>query len=242
MAEHHASDSPWSTPDSFWNLDDVHGLSVFLPLGEDRELSILIKETSPITPSLELTRNLHLREMYTCDQLTFVCDTGWGALIQRYYDVMASFVPTNTADGPLGGLLPPDVTPPKTTITIKVDLAADRESRIIWVATDAQAGVDSATLWYRPAGAGWIDTGKTQTGSAGEFSFKLADSCGDGLAVRAVDKAGNTEPLGKRNNTVPRLGFCTQLWLPLIMHNSAATPGHALFEQSVEVSGGNSDE
>jgi parallel beta-helix repeat protein len=93
---------------AYWDLEDVHGLSVYLPLGEDLILPIVVTETSSITPGLAVTRNLHLREMYTCDQLQFVCATDWDKLINAYYTATSS-VPSfvRAANTPLKGLQDP---------------------------------------------------------------------------------------------------------------------------------------
>lgn len=84
----------------------MHGLSIFLPLGED--LEVHFTHTVPVTPALVITRTL--RETYTGLQLDFVAATGWDRLIGRHYAAVT--VLTGTLDGPVE-LLEPDITPPR---------------------------------------------------------------------------------------------------------------------------------
>ena len=218
VAEEHRSGSPWVAPDREWGLDNAHGLSIFLPLGEDLELSLVITETSPITPSLVISRHLRLRDMYSGDQLQFVGDTAWGALIDTYYDVVSSPVPTNTVEGPLDGLQIPDVTPPKTTITAIGAFTVGEAIAVTWVATDTQTGVTGAALWHRPPRGQWTAV-LTQTGSSGVFPFTLSKACTNSFSVRAVDRAGNEEPLGSGCNVVS-IKVHGRLYLPLILRAS----------------------
>jgi parallel beta-helix repeat protein len=216
VAEEHRSGSPWVALDRVWGLDDVHGLSIFLPLGEDLELPIVITETSPITPGLVISRNLRLREMYSSDQLRFVGDTAWGDLIDTYYDVVSSPVPTDTTEGPADGLQVPDVTPPQTIVTITGAFTVGETISVTWVATDTQSGVDGATLWHLPPYGQWAPT-LTQTGSSGVFPFTLPERCRTGFAVRATDKAGNMESLDSGSNMViVNVQPCSYSFLPLI--------------------------
>jgi parallel beta-helix repeat protein len=214
VAEEHRSGSPWMALDREWNLDDVHGLSIFLPLGEDLELPIVITETSPITPSLVISRHLRLRDMYSGDQLQFVGDTAWGGLIATYYDVVSSPVPTGTTEGPVDGLLTPDVTPPQTTITVTGAFAVGETITVTWVATDTQTGVAGATWWYRPPRGQWT-AALTQTGSSGVFPFTLSHACANRFAVRAIDKAGNVEPLDSGSNMIA-VNVQPCIYMPLI--------------------------
>jgi hypothetical protein len=214
VAERHRSGTPWMAPDRVWNLDHAHGLSIFLPLGEDLELPILITETSPITPGLVISRNLRLRETYSSDQLQFVGDTMWGGLIDTYYDVVSSPVPTDTTEGPVDGPQIPDVTPPQTIITVTGTLAVGEAITVTWVATDTQTGVAGATLWHCPPRGEWTAT-LTQTGSSGVFPFTLSDACMNSLSVRAIDEAGNREPLDTSSNMVV-INVQRCIYLPLI--------------------------
>ncbi len=219
VAEAHRSGSPWLALDRQWDLDDVHGLSIFLPLGEDLELPIVVTETSTITPGLIITRNLRLREMYSGEQLQFVEDTAWGGLIDTYYDVVSSPVPTATTEGPVDGPQTPDVKPPKTTITITGQFAVGETITVTWVATDTQAGVAGAALWHRPHSCQWTSV-LTQTGCSGAFHFSLSNRCMNGLSVRAVDKAGNVEPLSSGSNTIDlNVQPCSYIYLPIVFKN-----------------------
>jgi hypothetical protein len=201
VAEAHHSGNPWMAPDRTWNLENTHGLSIFLPLGEDLELPILITETISISPTQIITRNLHLREMYTTGQLAFLQDTNWGTLIDTYYHVIETAVPTTTTKGPATGLLPPDIAPPQTAITVTGKLAAGQEVTITWAAMDTQTGVTGAALWYRTISGTWVNAGLTQPGASGTFHFLLPTGCSIGLAVRATDGAGLVEPTGGLLNT-----------------------------------------
>jgi hypothetical protein len=216
VAEEHRSGTPWLAPDRVWDLDDAHGLSIFLPLGEDLELPIVITETSPITPGLFISRNLRLREMYSSDQLQFVGDTMWGELIDTYYDVVASPVPTDTTEGPVDGPQIPDVTPPQAIITVSGTFAVGEAITVTWVATDTQTGVAGATLWHWPPRGEWTAT-LTGTGSSGVFPFTLTEACLNSLSVRAIDKAGNREPLDSGSNRIVlNVQPCIYTYLPLI--------------------------
>jgi hypothetical protein len=217
VAEEHVSGSPWFSPTLTWDLDSVHGLSIFLPLGQDLDLDIPITQTSPITPGLTTTRNLRLLEMYTCEQLEFVCDTSWRALIDTYYT--GTTVPTDTAEFPEQRLLPPDITPPQTVIALTGVPTIGQNIYLTWVATDAQASVREASLWHRPPRDGWTSVGAAQPGASGVFTFTLSQICENGFAVRAVDRAGNLEPLNSGSNTVVvTVSPCHTLFMPTIRH------------------------
>lgn len=208
VAEEHLSGSPWPVPGELWDLDDVHGLSIFLPLGEDLELPILITETSTITPDLVITRNLRLRDMYTGEQLQFVADTRWSDMIASYYEVVSSPVPTDVTDGPAGGLLEPDIVPPRTAITVTGVLSVGEQITVTWVASDTQTGVGGATLWHQPPGGQWASI-SAQTGSSGAFTFTLSEVCLNSFAVQAYDGAGNVEPFdGVFNAIVVKVRPC----------------------------------
>lgn len=211
VAERHNSGSPWMALDRFWDLDNVHGLSIFLPLGEDLELRFVVTETSPITPGLIISRNLRLREMYSSDQLQFVGDTSWKNLIDAYYAAAASTVPTSTTTGPVNGLQEPDVIPPQSMVTLQGQFTAGQIITLTWIATDTQTGVMNASLWHQLPSGSWSNV-STQTGSAGSFSFTLPFTCINKLAVRAVDRAGNVEPIGQGANTVSiDTAYCARL-------------------------------
>lgn len=218
VAEMHQSGAPWPAPDRSWDLEKVRGPSVFLPLGEDLELPILITVTMPMTPGLAVTRNLRLRDVYSCEQLQFVCDTGWGELIDTYYEMALSPVPSDTITGPVSGLLAPDLTPPQTTITVTGTWAVGQVIRVVWSAADTQAGVSEAALWHRPPGGQWGQVGSPQPGSSGAVFYTLSKGCENGLAVRATDKVGNQEPVASGSNMVTVVvSPCIPVYLPVIL-------------------------
>jgi hypothetical protein len=216
VAEDHISGSPWMALDRFWDLDNVHGLSIFLPLGEDMELHFVVTETSPITPGLVISRNLRLREMYSNDQLQFVGDTSWKSLIDTYY--AASIVPTHTTTGPVNGLQEPDVTSPQTIVTPQGNFTAGQTITLTWIATDTQTGAARASLWHQLPNGSWSSI-SSQEGSSGTFSFTLSFMCINKLAVRAVDQAGNVESVEHGANTVKiDTAYCVRA--PVILRGS----------------------
>jgi hypothetical protein len=224
VAERHRGGSPWMAWDPeyglegvVWDLDNVHGLSIFLPLGEDLELPIVITETSSVTPTLVLSRNLRLRDLYTCDELRFVCDTSWDVMIDSYYQVAASAPPTDTTAGPVDGLLPPDISAPQTVVTAAGTIDFGEAISVTWVSTDTQAGVGGATLWHLPPGGSWTAV-LTQTGFSGVFVFTPSQRCENVFSVRAVDRAGNIEPLDSGTNVAAvDLQPCGCVYVPLVL-------------------------
>ncbi|MBN2390633.1 MAG: right-handed parallel beta-helix repeat-containing protein [Anaerolineae bacterium] len=214
VAEAHRSGAPWFLPDQVWDLDYVHGLSIFLPLGEDLEFPIVITDTEGIT------RNMRLRDMYTADQLQFLADTAWKALIDTYYDEGTSEIPSDSPEGPAGGLLDPDITTPQTYITVTGPLTVNQNIYLTWDATDDQSGVAGAAFWYRPPSGVWTSIGLTMPVSSGLIPFKWLQICEYDLAVRAVDKAGNVEPFYHGPNTLEVIiAPCLRIYLPLIMRD-----------------------
>lgn len=231
VAEAHKPGVPWvltPTMTNTWSFTGVHGLSIFLPLGEDLELDIPITETSPITPGLVMTRNLKLREMYTCLQLSFMCDyaggseTGWARLINSYYDVAPP--PVDTKTGPLGGVLEPDVTPPQTVITVTGTIRKGEAIHITWTSKDPEGGpatgVKGAQVWHLEANGEWKPIEQIeeswQAGTLGEFIVPLKWVCQNSLAVRAEDNSGNLESPNSGANTV-KLEIPTCVRLPLLV-------------------------
>ncbi|HSN76214.1 MAG TPA: clostripain-related cysteine peptidase [Anaerolineae bacterium] len=200
VAERHRSDHPWMQPQELWNLDATHGLSIYLPLGEDLELPIVVTDTLSIESSDIVTRHLRLRDLYTSEQLQFVGDSTWKTLIDTYYDVVASPVPTVTTTGPISGVIEPDITPPASVIALSGSLVVGQPIHVAWTATDAQAGVDQVTIWHRSPLRMWTPLA-TRPGASGVFDFTPATGCQQMLAVQAVDKAGNVESLESGQNT-----------------------------------------
>jgi hypothetical protein len=199
VAEQHRSGRPWFDLGQTWYFTGAYGLSIFLPVGEDLELPITTTETSPITPTLTITRNVRLRDLYTGDQLDFVSVTGWDRFINRYYAAAAGVL-TSTMPGPVvEQLLSPDVTPSQTIITLTGWTSTG--ITLTWTAADAESGVNGAALWTRPAGGQWVSTVLSQTGTSGVFVYQAINRC-DELAVRASDAAGNLEPAEHSSNYV----------------------------------------
>ncbi len=207
------------TPDRTWDLDDVHGLSIFLPLGEDLELPIPV--TTTLTGTLVLTHNLRLRDTYTPEQLQFAADTAWDGMIDAYYAAVATPVPTATTQGPVAGLQRADVTAPQTTITLTGALTRGQTIDVVWQSIDQQTGVAQATLWHRPPRGAWTAI-MTQTGRAGAFPFTLSQWCENGFAVQAVDQAGNIEPREHGPNwQIIEVQPCHEIFLPLTLKSDA---------------------
>jgi hypothetical protein len=225
VAERHRSGNPWPFPTRVWNLDNVHGLSIFLPLGEDLLLPVTVSQASVLAPAQ--TIDLHLRDTYTTTQLLFVSDTTWESLIDKYYKIVA--VPTGTTNGPIGGLLTSDSIPPQTTITITGRLDLSQTIRIEWSATDKQldvhgnridgAGVTGATLWWQPPPPQKEPMPiATQGDVKGAFTFTLTKRGCNILSVRAIDQVSNIEPLvnGPNARTVYlAVGPCL-VYIPLV--------------------------
>ncbi len=223
IAERHASGSPWKYPERVWNLDNVHGLSIFLPLGEDLLLTEETTGTLHNRPAGE-TVPIHLRDLYTQSQLSFVGSTGWDQMIASYYRVVASPVPTGTTGHPTGGLILPDVTPPQTVITVTGARAVGKAIHIEWSASDTQSGVAGAALWYKPTSGPWVSTGLSQNGSSGSLDFTLTQACINGVAVSGTDQAGNLEPPDHGANTVYiYVDYCQ--WMPIASKPPNLTKG-----------------
>ncbi|MEM7032927.1 MAG: clostripain-related cysteine peptidase, partial [Chloroflexota bacterium] len=190
VAEAHMSDRPWILENITWNLDNVHGVSIYLPLGQDLEFSIQITET--VTESNIITRPLRLRETYSAEELEFVADTVWDELIDHYYELVSSPVPTDMVTTSVDGLQIADITPPRTAISITGDLKLGQPLQISWTSVDTQTGVVSATLWHRPNHGLWTPI-MTQSGSGGAFAYTPLSGCKNNIAVQATDASGNIE-------------------------------------------------
>jgi hypothetical protein len=225
--------SPWVYPDRIWSLDRVHGLSIFLPLGEDLLLEVPSAQALA-APAEAAAVNLPLRDTYTGSQLSYVGATKWKDLIDTYYNIVATPVPTSTAGGPIDGLLPPDILPPQTIITV-TSTVTDSQSvfprgaaiTISWAATDSQLGVDGsviagsgvtgADIWHYPPGGPWkpVPQDPTQGGSSGTYSFILNAPCNYRFAVRAIDRIGNREPLEHGANLASIYSVVCPVYLPV---------------------------
>ncbi|MBV7326844.1 hypothetical protein KFU94_01005 [Chloroflexi bacterium TSY] len=229
VAERHRSGSPWSLPiTQVWNLTNVHGLSIFLPIGEELELPIIITTTSQITSETVLTRNLQLREMYTKNQLKFVERTKWGDLIDRYYELATPSI--GVTDGPIDGLLQPDISPPETFITYTGVPNIGDNIQISWQLTDTQSAIISATLWQKLPTENWTVKQSVQyveensdIGQSSRFikdnseNILLSEICTHKFSLQAMDSAGNLEPIGVPANSITvRVEPCNELFLPFL--------------------------
>jgi hypothetical protein len=214
IAERHFSDSPWLYPDRTWDLENVHGLSIYLPLGEDLELPIVITETVGINASDAVTRNLRLRETYAASQLQFVADTDWELLIDTYYESVT--VPPALRSVSAIGLLLPDYSPPQSVITVTGDLTVGETIYLDWLSTDLESGVSIVTLWQQPLFGAWQKVAQ-KSAASGSYAFTLAQFCSNGFAVTAKDRAGNIEILGTGNNLLYlKVQPCQEVFLPML--------------------------
>ncbi len=214
VAEAHRSSAPWFLPDQIWDLENVHGLSIFFPLGEDLELPVIITDTKG------MTRPLRLRDTYTTEQLQFLADVNWKALIDLHYEG-APWIPIAGIQGPAARLLVPDIQTPQTYITVTGPLTVNRGVYLTWNAQDHQSGVGGASFWYRHFGSDWTSAGLTMPIASGMIPFRWSHICEYELAVRAIDKAGNMEPFYHGANTLKLLiAPCLRLYLPLIMRRN----------------------
>jgi hypothetical protein len=230
IAERHQvpSEPPWKFKDRPWNLDNVHGLSIFLPLGEDLLLPVTLPQTAS-APAQVI--NIPLRQTYTDTQLLFVRDTAWRGLIDKYYKLVP--VPTATTSGPVDGLLTPDVISPTTTINVtpaRANIRVGQPITLQWSAVDKQqnadgttdsSGVGGATLWaWFDRAPGWKPV-ETQSGSSGVFTTTPSTVGCRIFAVRAIDNAGNVEDLSSGRNSFLVLlspGACpNSVYIPLVV-------------------------
>jgi parallel beta-helix repeat protein len=214
VAEEHRSGSPWIFPELTWDLDNAHGLSIYFPLGE--ELLLPVEQASPLEApeGLSTTVNIPLRTAYTSNQLQFVADTHWKGLIDTYYQVAGTGIPTDTTSGPAAGLQPTDFAAPHTVVTVTQEL--DDGIPVItlnWESTDSGSGVDHVTIWYRAQDGTWEEL-TTKTGSSGSYELKLFGVCDVALAVTGTDRAGNQEAFQEGVNMLELLP-CKKMYLPV---------------------------
>lgn len=195
IAERHRSGRPWmleERPEHFWGLDNLHGLSIFLPLGEDLEL----RPPPGLVPALQ-QEYPRLRSTYTAE-LRFVAETRWKALIDSYYGATAIAPPVRSTNGPVDSPLLPDFTSPETTITVTGELAAGQSLTIDWSARDEQSGVELVRFVRRLPTADWELVAVSEA-PAGSFAYAVSGQCDD-IAVYAIDGAGNIEFIRPRTN------------------------------------------
>lgn len=218
IAERHRSGSPWKYKERTWNLDNVHGLSIFLPLGEDLQLPLPISSTLPIDETG--TRNIRLRDTYTTRELRFVADSTWGTMIERYYQLKDGTIPTETTTGPVAGLQEPDIVPPQSTLTFVGNQQVGADITLSWNSNDAKSGVRGVTIWQKQAENDWLQIGAS-TAPSGTQSVHLATNCRNSFAVNGTDQAGNIEPIVPgANMLVVDVEPCYRSYLPAIANNA----------------------
>jgi hypothetical protein len=100
IAERHRSGYPWmiTEPSEYWNLGNAHGISIYLPLGQD--LQMILEDKAGITQTVKV------RDWYADDQLSFAANTQWNEFIAAYYAATSTPIPTYTLPGPRGGIRP----------------------------------------------------------------------------------------------------------------------------------------
>ncbi len=94
---------------------------------------------------------------------------------------------------------------PVSAATITPTSVSNAPFSISFTASDALVGVSLTRLWVRTPGAGtFTDTGLTQPGSSGSFTYTAASGAGTyEFYTRATDNAGNTEAApGTADDTV----------------------------------------
>jgi hypothetical protein len=220
ISESHLSGTPWMLTDRVWDLENANGISVFLPLGEDLELTIPVAATAQSADSAMTEPYLKLRDLYTAAQLSFVADSGWRPLIDRYYWAVAQPVPVSTTSGPVAGLQRPDVEPPSSEVKINDDRKVYKLGETLllnWSAKDGLTGVAGAALMHRTTEEPWHEVA-TSSAAEGQFAFKIHEyACEQWLAVSSHDLVGNHESIGEGNNTASfQVNPCYQEYLPTI--------------------------
>ena len=217
VAEAHQSGPPWFAEDRVWNLDDTHGLSIFLPFGEDLEIpTIQITETVSISPTIVISRNLRLRELYSSTQLDFAQETNWASLIETYYQTIGTPISGVPAIGPVAGLQDPDVSPPETMGSIIGSPVLNGQVTIHWESVDLASGLEAVSLWHRIWNGIWTLV-QGQLPSTGEYVFTLTQFCQNSFAILGTDKAGNTETNVPGINTMDLIVQpCYPIYLPSV--------------------------
>jgi uncharacterized repeat protein (TIGR01451 family) len=100
IAEQHRSGYPWviTKPLEYWDLDNAHGISIYLPLGQDLQM-ILENEEGTL-------QTVKVRDWYADAHLSFAADTQWDEFITAYYAATSTPIPTYTLQEPRGGVSP----------------------------------------------------------------------------------------------------------------------------------------
>jgi hypothetical protein len=218
VSEAHRSGIPWTTPDETWDFDYAHGPSIYFPLGEDQEFTIT--DTLSTTPTEIITYHISLRSLYTPDQLIFLQDTSWESLIDAYYVITETLVPTTSPGRPVGDLQIPDVTAPQTGIIPPPGSYGLGDTiEVSWATTETQSGLDSTTLWYRPSQfADWEISTTVPAEQGNSAQFTIPYICDLELAVTGTDQSGNMETIGGQNRVFLTLSTCNRTYLPIVRH------------------------
>ncbi|MEZ4730230.1 MAG: clostripain-related cysteine peptidase [Caldilineaceae bacterium] len=218
IGERHQSGSPWKYKERMWNLDNVHGVSIFLPLGEDLQFPLPISST--LSTDATANRNIRLRDTYTTHELRFVADSTWGTLIERFYQLKDGTILTGTTIGPVAGLQEPDIAPPQSTLNLVGDRRVGADISLSWNSSDTQSGVREITIWQKAAENDWMQIGAS-TALSGTQSVHLVTNCRNSFAVNGTDQAGNIEPiLSGVNMLVVDIAPCYRSYLPAIANNT----------------------
>lgn len=100
IAEQHRSGYPWvmTEPLEYWNLDNAHGISIYLPLGQDLQMMLENEEG--------VIQTVKVRDWYDDTNLSFAANTQWDEFIADYYTATSTPIPTYTLPGPRGGIRP----------------------------------------------------------------------------------------------------------------------------------------
>ena len=100
IAEQHRSGYPWvmTEPLEYWDLDNAHGISIYLPLGQDLQMTLEDEEG--------IIQTVKVRDWYANEQLSFAAYTQWNEFIAAYYEATSTPVPISTLTGPRDGIRP----------------------------------------------------------------------------------------------------------------------------------------
>ena len=100
IAEQHRSGYPWmiTDPPEYWNLANAHGISIYLPLGQDLQMTLENEEG--------VTQTVKVRKWYNDTNLSFAAHTQWDEFITAYYEATSTSIPTSTLQGPREGIGP----------------------------------------------------------------------------------------------------------------------------------------
>ena len=88
-----------------------------------------------------------------------------------------------------------DKQPPNSNLTVRLE-SNSASVTVEWAALDDLSGVASTSLLYKQGDGNWSDTGLSQSGASGTFSYSLpAADATYAFQTRSIDRAGNEESL-----------------------------------------------